>query len=182
MAKLKLTEKLIQEVYKYLKEGNTQKTSALCAGITERTFYDWLDKAADASRKENPDKKDELYIQFSQYVKKGVEEAKLRNLRIIQSVAQGSVTKTKEYKDEDGNTVTEKEYTQPNWHAAAWTLERRWPKEFGRKDKVDVNQKSKVEHSYGNIKEVFDALPEEEQLSVIKGIKEEQEEKDNTQH
>jgi len=106
MAKLKLTEELIEKAYKLIAAGNYQKQVAQYLGIGERTWYRWLQKGETAKSKRS------IYRQFWQAVKKAEAEAAIRNVAIVQKAA------------------------QETWQAAAWWLERRYPEEWGRKDQL----------------------------------------------
>ena len=65
--------------------------------------------------KHGEEQKKGIYSQFKQSVKKAQAEAIAKNVQLIQKAA-----------------IT-------NWQAAAWWLERRYPKEFGRKDRMDMS-------------------------------------------
>lgn len=44
-----------------------------------------------------------------------------------------------------------------NWQAAAWLLERRYPDEFGRRDRHHVEHSGNIKHSIDAVKEWLDA-------------------------
>ena len=48
MAKLKLTDKLCDEICNDIKAGVPIKHASISHGITERTFYNWFDKGKEA--------------------------------------------------------------------------------------------------------------------------------------
>lgn len=64
---------IVDEICKYLRAGNSQKDSALLAGISEDTFYEWMKKS-----------------EFSEPIKKAEKECKARNIAIIQKAAEKS--------------------------------------------------------------------------------------------
>ena len=109
MAKLKLTEQLIEDAAKLIEAGNYQKHVAQALGVDESTWYRWL-REGEQSEDEN-----DLKYKFYQSIKKAEAKAVARNVALIQRAAQ------------DGN-----------WQAAAWWLERRFPEEWGKKDKLNL--------------------------------------------
>ena len=109
MARSKLTEELIKEAARLIEAGNYQKHVAQALGIAEETWYRWL-REGEAS--DNPD---DLKRQFYESVKKAEANAIARNVALIQRAAQ-----------------------EGNWQAAAWWLERKFPSEWGKKDKLDI--------------------------------------------
>ena len=125
MAKLKLTDKLCDEICNDIKAGVPIVHAAISHGITHTTFYDWYNKGKNAKRGK-----------FKQFHDK-VEEAKsvaitLRARRIYKA----------------GET---------NWQADAWWLERVDPDNFGRKDHLNIESKSEIEHKgFQNLIEAFD--------------------------
>jgi hypothetical protein len=63
-----------------VEKGNTYHNSALCAGVCERSYYTWIEKA-EKSKQEN------IYTQFLQALKKAKAEAEKRNVTIIQAAS-----------------------------------------------------------------------------------------------
>ena len=109
MAKLKLTEQLIEDAAKLIEAGNYQKHVAQALGVDESTWYRWL-REGEQSEDEN-----DLKYKFYQSIKKAEARAIARNVALIQRAAQ-----------------------EGNWQAAAWWLERKFPSEWGKKDKLDI--------------------------------------------
>jgi hypothetical protein len=68
---MKYSTEMTKRICDLLRDGNTQKTSAIASGISEDTFYTWM--------KEIPE--------FSESVKKAEEEAVARNVAIIKTAA-----------------------------------------------------------------------------------------------
>ena len=67
----KYSTEMTQEICKYLRAGNSQKDSAILAGISEDTFYTWMKKA-----------------EFSEPIKKAEQECKARNIAFVQKAAE----------------------------------------------------------------------------------------------
>ena len=109
MAKSKLTEELIKEAARLIEAGNYQKHVAQALGVDESTWYRWL-REGEQSEDEN-----DLKYKFYQSIKKAEAKAVARNVALIQRAAQ-----------------------EGNWQAAAWWLERKFPAEWGKRDKLDI--------------------------------------------
>ena len=124
-----LTPEVQAEIEQILKEGNTQRTACGYVGICEDTYYNWLQLAEIA--REKPEKErgkyDDIYIQFSDTVKKARHFARRRFNGIISKAA------------------------DKTWPAAAWWLERNYPEEYGQRSRVDMNENRNVNHNI-NIK------------------------------
>ncbi len=94
----KRTPEVRQRVLAFLRDGNTKRSAALGAGISEDTLQRWeRDDAA-----------------FAADVRKAEAMAVLRNVQIIQLSAK---TRT--------------------WTAAAWWLERKFPDEWARRERIE---------------------------------------------
>lgn len=123
-AKGKYSDKVVDAICKAHEMGAGPIASAKAGGITATTYFEWVH-----SRPE-----------FSERVKKarelGEEMVRERNLAIIQNAANGM-------RDEAGE-----EKRAPVWTAAAWILERKFPREFGRYEAIkhtgDMSVKVKV--------------------------------------
>lgn len=109
----KLTAEIQDEIIKAIKAGNYIETACALVGISKETLYYWLRRGAEAKR-------NNIYKQFSDAVKKAMAFAEARDVSII-----GEAGKT-------------------NWQAAAWRLERKFPDKWGRRDALKVESKSEV--------------------------------------
>lgn len=101
----KYSPEMVQEICKYLRAGNSQKDSALLAGLAVSTFYDWQ-REKESDGKPNPSYK----VDFVEALKKAEVECKARNIAIIQQAG------------------------VKQWQAAAWWLERKYNNEFALKN------------------------------------------------
>jgi hypothetical protein len=99
----KYTPEVVESICTFLRQGNTRKTSAICSGIAERTFYEWMEE----------------FPQFSQSIKRAEEEAVAHHVQTIHK------------------------FSQSNWQASAWFLERRRKEDFGKQDRVDITTNGK---------------------------------------
>lgn len=116
----KLTEKVIKDISDAISIGSPQKMAAGFAGVSERIFYDWLAEAEaeierlkDSEAKYNPAKR--LLLQLSQSIQDAQANAGVSWLNVVNSAAQ----------------------TDPKW--ATWMLEKKFPVDFGKQEKVDID-------------------------------------------
>ena len=113
----KLTDELQDALVEKLREGNYIETACALVGITDRTYYRWIERAEDELERvaKNPrrriQKSEEPFIQFRQAVKKARAEAESEAVTAIRQ--EGKKT----------------------WTAYAWWLERSFPDRWGRKDR-----------------------------------------------
>lgn len=114
-----LTEKVIESTAQYLAMGMPVEKAARLSGISPSVFYKWQAIGRDEEERrlngERADRKLDLYVQFVEGIEKGRGAFVARNLARIDKAA------------EDGN-----------WQAAAWSLERRYPKDFGRVSRTEL--------------------------------------------
>lgn len=104
--KLKLTPEIQEKIVKAIKAGNYAVIAAAMAGISESTYYRWLEQG------ERPDAKSP-YREFWESVKEAEAEAEVASVALIRRAAQNGT-----------------------WQASAWFLERKHSDRWGRKDKV----------------------------------------------
>ena len=123
----KLTRFRVKAVLLALEWGATMEQAAEAAGIARRTIYNWMDRG-----------ENEVTGPFAEFLhaKRAAEAiAEARALAIIQRAATGGepITKTRRAPAPDGTiaeTITAG-LSLPDWKAAAWLLERRWPARWG---------------------------------------------------
>ena len=124
--KLKLNAEIIKRLAELLKAGNYIITSCNSLGFSDKSYYGWLVEAErikgeyEANPQKKLTKRDKLFLEFSDTVKKADAEAEIRNVEIVQEAAQIS------------------------WQAAMTLLERRHPSRWGRKDKVQSEHSGEV--------------------------------------
>ncbi|MAH47736.1 hypothetical protein CMI37_18085 [Candidatus Pacearchaeota archaeon] len=94
--RVKLTEQVMDAFIQAIKLGCPNKDACGCAGISETTFYRWMEWA-DSKRKDA-----KVYQEFRERIKEAEGQATQRWLAIIEKAAQAG-----------------------QWQAAAWKLERR---------------------------------------------------------
>ncbi len=124
--------------------GASIDSACLLAGIHRSTHYAWMQRADKALKNVDGEEhacvraSERVYVDYSDAVKRAQEEAHLRNLAVIQEVAEGEVeyeTQTFDTYYKDGTLKARKVVTKrrpPVWQAAAWFLERRYPELYAR--------------------------------------------------
>lgn len=109
----KLTKVLIKKLSGYIAKGNYQETACYLAGVSPSTFYNWkvlAERVAAGETDENAD----LLLEFLESIKKAEAKAEAKRIALIDKQA------------------------ADDWRAAAWYLERRYPKRWGRSDRLNV--------------------------------------------
>lgn len=118
MRPTKLNDELQSKIVELIRAGNYIETASACVGINKDTLYDWLKRGAREKAKTNGkiDKKEEIYVRFSDAVEKAIAEAEARDVMIIANASKN------------------------DWKASAWRLERKFPNKWGRHDhlKADI--------------------------------------------
>jgi len=118
MAKTKLNPERQSRIVESLQQGNYIETSARYAGITPQVFYKWMKRGISERQliqdgvEANPE--ETIYVDFVEAVEKARAQAEMRHVGLIQKAAV------------DGT-----------WQAAAWYLERSYPKRWGRSNRLE---------------------------------------------
>jgi hypothetical protein len=101
--KLKLTREVHESIIKHLRAGAFRKHAAEAAGVSEETVAKWITRGRAGER---------AYVAFYNQVLRVQAEDAIRNQAMITRAAIGP--------------------TAGDWKAAAWNLERKYPKQYGR--------------------------------------------------
>jgi len=113
----KLTKELIEEIAQYLRAGNYIETTAALVGIHRDSIYEWLKRGnaeierVSKSNRARIRKREEIFVEFTDTVKKAQAQAEAMLVGLIGQAA------------------------QKNWTAAAWRLERKYPDKRGRTER-----------------------------------------------
>lgn len=116
-----LQPNLEQNLLDYIRIGTPIRNAVVAAGITETSFYSWINRGmAERERlklvkgaKENPT--EVVFLKFLEQVERAKAEAVAKKVAVIAK---------------SGN--------DGDWRAAAWWLERQLPEEFGKTDKLEI--------------------------------------------
>lgn len=142
-APTKLNDEVQHKIITAIKQGNYIETAASYAGINKSSLYLWLKKGEREKQRVEKNsrykikKSEEIYVNFSNAVEKALAEAEMRDVIRIDKAA------------------------NENWQAAAWRLERKFPKKWGRK----------IEHT-ATVKTEIHNLSDEEKKKRIKELRE----------
>lgn len=120
-----LNEELIEEAEKLLKEGHYVQTLCRYFGITEQTWYNWVNKGEqykDLTEEEKANTPNAyLYVDFFEAVKRGSARGEMDALNVIH------------------------EHSKVKWQAAAWFLERRFRDRWGRVNQDEGGEQNKAQ-------------------------------------
>lgn len=125
----KLTKGMIEAVCHCIEQGVTQERTAEYVGVSESTFYRWIDRGKVA--------KSGIYKSFWENLQKAHAACEVKLVEQVQAAAKGGeiTVETRINRDADGNvtssTTIEKQASK-SWQAAMTLLERRWPERWGR--------------------------------------------------
>lgn len=113
MAKLKLNKEIIDSFCNGLSIGLTARAACDYAGISEQSYYTYINQA-----KEDIDAgKKTIYSEFFESVKKARAAFRIYHMSKIRDAAESG-----------------------NWQASAWSLERLFPEEYGKQDRVIISE------------------------------------------
>jgi transposase len=151
-----ITPQLCEEISNYIRAGNYPETAAGLAGISRKTFYNWL-------RKGRSSKTNGVYKQFLHTIKEAEDYAEAAAVERIRKAGEP---------DDNGKGG--------NWTALAWWLERKHPEKWGRKDKLGLEHSGKLE-TEGKVVNVNVELPDDPAIraaatDLVKSIRPRQDE------
>lgn len=139
----KLVPEVVDRLIAASKAGSPTRIAAGYAGISERSFMNWMARGRRAveARDEDdrqPDKTDLPYVALFEQVSRARSEAALQALVQIRAAAQDKVVMDRETTRHDPKTGEvvfyrkERRIQAGDWRAAAWFLERTYPQHYGR--------------------------------------------------
>lgn len=135
------TLKISRAIAKLIREGNYVEVAAQANGISKGTALKWLKLGSRAIRKQDatgqpPAPEVLTYVTFADLVVKALSESQANYLEIVKKAAENG-----------------------QWQAAAWLLERRHPKHWGRKDYLRMEsystEKVIIEERRGFARDIF---------------------------
>ncbi len=106
----KLTEELIEQISIAVENGSSNKDACILTGISESTFYNWMNEAKALQDKKKIPSDKRIYLEFMESLKKA--EAMFKQFHL------GQINKASR---------------EGSWQASAWMLERKYPNEYSRK-------------------------------------------------
>jgi hypothetical protein len=168
------SDELIDKVAGFVAAGHYMETACAFAGVAKHTFLMWLKEGRRYQRMKEerpdetlPDPRRESYLKFLEKIEKAMATAEVRDLTVIDKVAQGGLDMGQTTRtvrrvpvlnnvtgaimiDEHGQVIYREEVTEviatsktlPQWTAAAWRLERRNADRWSRTSKHQVSNKA----------------------------------------
>lgn len=141
----KLTPRVAEKICNFIRLGSWLETAAGAVGIDRHTLAEWLKRGERARRSKARDQRERMFARFARQVARAQAEAELLDLERIDSAAEGT------------------ELRKPEWQAAAWKLERRYPDRWGRKDQHQHEHAGKgggpIQTQAGDNHAALDSLP-----------------------
>lgn len=127
---LSLTVDLSNEIFALLRRGLTQEDVIRITGVARSTFYSWLDRSRELAERYNDpnDPLDDL-------------TATIEELRLLDFLDGYTGARARGKADALGAI---RAGMAEDWRAAAWYLERSFPDEFGRRDRLDVSTEERT--------------------------------------
>lgn len=119
--KSKCNKRMAKIISEYISKGYTEESSAILAGLGPSTYY--------------------RYKANNREFREVIEGARQYNKELCLSTIIREACGEEEL-DKDGNP-TGKWIKEPNWKAAAWWLERRYPDEYGKKGASEIHTRRK---------------------------------------
>lgn len=98
------------------------------------------ERRAKASQKHrNLKLREDRFVQFHEAIQKALAEAELNDLSIIAQAAMGgAVIESRTVRHPDGRVEVFEKKQSPQWQAAGWKLERRFPKKYARTQRMEI--------------------------------------------
>jgi hypothetical protein len=132
----KLTTALQEQLCAAVALGVAPSTAGAYLGIGKAVVLEWIARGEGRHASRGPTR---LYADFAEAIEKARAQDELRRMgRLEQAARGGQVVSEKTTRFADGRTVTERQYTRPEWTADAWVLERTRPDQYGRRDRLHV--------------------------------------------
>jgi len=139
----KCNQDVIDSIVNTLRLGSYIETAVAIAGITKKTFYNWMTYSHEDHFHYKP-----IYATLRHAVEKAQEEAVVRDLHNIDKCAMGNEVEYMRDKtgglvfNEKGNPIVLKPGSPRDWSASAWRLSRRHPKNWSATEKVEHSGES----------------------------------------
>lgn len=139
-----ISTQIIENILSAIRAGTYIETAAAFAGISKDTLYRWMKRGRREKRRLEKNSRARVsaaeapYVIFVEGVTKAFADAEVRDVGIIAQAARGGqkYVEEKVITDAQGRVVSKQTTTKaipPQWQAAAWRLERKYPKKWGRR-------------------------------------------------
>ena len=150
--KIKLTPALIAAFVQKLSVGVYAKYAARSEGVAEKSYYNWLERGANAEKLHDAGKKvpetEKLFLQFLQSVRQAEANANVVLTTMVYSKG------------------------REDWKAAMEMLARKWPEDWAKKDFLDFKGSidtgpDKTQEAIKEYEEAFDGMSTAEIATII---------------
>lgn len=146
-----ISQSMIENIVFSLKAGCYIETAAAYAGISKDTLFSWLRRGRREKKRVAKSGKAKVHASEAQFVifldgvTRAMSESEVRDVSIIAKAANGggNITEEKIFYDSGGNMTSKQVTTKtimPQWQAAAWRLERKHPKKWGRRVAISKDE------------------------------------------
>lgn len=135
--KLKISDEIIEKVANAMRAGAYVETAAAINGISKQTLYAWF--------KKGNEKPNSIYKRLIDAVEKAQAEGEMRDLLNVDKSAMGRDFQYERNKDGslalngEGNPIVKSTGSLASWQASAWRLERKFPRKWGRLDRLETS-------------------------------------------
>lgn len=133
-----ISYELIEKICNSMANGAYVETAAVLNGISKVILYKWFKKG-------NVQKRG-IYRDLVNAVQAAMAQGEENDLKNISHAAQGQDLEFAKTDDghlvlTDGKPIVAKPPRAPNWQASAWRLERKFPRKWGRLDRIENSGK-----------------------------------------
>ncbi len=139
----KLSAEVQARIEEAVREGNPLGTAAAYGGISESTLHAWRQRGERKQERVEVEggsvRTSEMpFLEFSESLTRARADAACRNVLVIQKAATGyPVTRTVVKRTPDGEVVETTTWTEFDWRASAWYLERAFPDRWGKRGRLE---------------------------------------------
>lgn len=135
-----LTGEVAEQIEAYIREGAYPETAARAAGVSERSYYRWLERGeAESERREAYDSEHPLYAEMDLAGQAEVDpdEAETRTREDVYLAFWQSTQKAVALAEIE--TVSSVRSGGQDWQSRAWVAERRWRDRWGRTQRTEIS-------------------------------------------
>ena len=119
-----LTTENQKKLFQAILAGNNIITACLYAGIGKTTYYEWMEKGENG---------DPVYIGFAEAMRDALAQCEMK---LVMAIDKHAVGRAAQFDKENVRLI--QDGIPPDWKAAAWMLERKFPDRWGKRDQVKV--------------------------------------------
>ena len=142
----KCSKELVDNFCEAVRLGVPVCRAARLAGTSSTSIRKWRKRAAD------PNEQDEIFQYLEDQLQLAKSEFHKNNLTRIHNAADGGeLVKKRTVTSPDGTETVDETYSRPQWQAAAWLLERRFPDDYALKNRISHEHSGTVRNENVNL-------------------------------